>query len=164
MGKECDVNPWQKETKPPADDLERNPDAIRYVVVLENRITFQVDCQPDTIAGQMVGEIGRFRDACPLLPGGRPYCEYPVQWVVDHLEKSGFRVIAARRFAIRYKQRFVDSQIDMCAPRPARLQEQALAGALHRQGEEIRQRALSMIEAEGGLRNGFDYVLVAEPA
>lgn len=130
-----------------------------YVVGLEPYVT----AEPDTPAGKLVWEIGRFRDACLLLSGERPYREYPAQWVTDHVEAAGFRVLAARRFAIRYKERFVNSQIDMCAPRLAGLADRVLADALTRRGEDIRSRALAMVKAEGGLRHGHDYVLAAEP-
>lgn len=117
----------------------------------------------DTPAGQLVREIGRFRDSCLLLTGDSPYREYPAQWVVDHLEGSGFKVTAAKRFPIRYNTRFVNSQIDMCAPRLAKLANLALADALTAEGEELRARALAHIEQHGSLKHGHDYVLAAEP-
>jgi len=45
------VDRWQKEPKGRIGEPDRNPHAIRYVVTLDNRITFEVDCEPDTIAG-----------------------------------------------------------------------------------------------------------------
>lgn len=130
-----------------------------YIVGLEP----YVNTQADTPAGKLVREIGRFRDACLLLKGESPYREYPAQWLVDHLEASDFRVIEARRFPIRYKEWFVNSQIDMCAPRLAKLADRSLAEALTAKGEELRVRALTLIQQEGGLRHGHDYVLAAEP-
>ena len=47
---------------------------------------------PESRAGRLLWELGRFRDACILLSGGSPYREYPVQWVVDTLQQSGFAV------------------------------------------------------------------------
>lgn len=130
-----------------------------YIIGLDPYVNQDID----TPAGNLVREIGRFRDACLLLTGDRPYREYPAQWIIDHLEASGFRVIAARRFPIRYKQRFVNSQIDMCAPRLAKLADRSLAEALTARGEDLRARALDHIAREGGLRDGHDYVLAAEP-
>lgn len=131
-----------------------------YVVGLEPYVTGQ----PATPAARLVWEIGRFRDACLLIIGEQPYREYPAQWVVDHLEASGYRVIASQRFAIRYKQRFVNSQIDMCAPRLAAMRDRDLARTLAARGEALREEALAMIERDGALRHGFDYILAAEPA
>ena len=131
-----------------------------YVVGLEPYVTGE----PDSEAGRLVREIGRFRDACLLLAGEQPYREYPAQWTVDHLEASGYRVIAAKRFANRYKERFVDSQIDMCAPRLAKIADHGLAYALAARGEALRAEALAHVAREDGLRHGFDYILAAEPA
>jgi hypothetical protein len=131
-----------------------------YVVGLDPYVT----ARPDTPAGRLVWEIGRFRDACLLLAGEQPYREYPAQWAADHLEASGYRVIAAKRFANRYKQRFVNSQIDMSAPRLAKIADPVLAASLAARGEALRAEAMAYIEREGSLRHGFDYILAAEPA
>jgi len=131
-----------------------------YVVGLEPYVTGA----PETPPSRLVWEIGRFRDACLLLAGEQPYREYPAQWAVDHLEASGYRVIAAKRFANRYKQRFVNSQIDMCAPRLAKIADRALATSLAARGEMLRVEALTHIKREGSLRHGFDYILAAEPS
>ncbi len=130
-----------------------------YVVGLEPYVIGQ----PDTVEGRLVWEIGRFRDSCLLLAGEQPYPEYPAQWVVDHLEASGYKVIAATRFANRYKQKFVNGQIDMCAPRLAKIADRHLARALSDRGEALRAEALDRIAREGSLSYGFDYLLAAEP-
>lgn len=130
-----------------------------YVVGLEPYVA----AEPNTPAGRLVWQIGRHRDACLLLAGERPYREYPAQWAVDRLEAADFRVVAARRFAIRYKARFVNSQIDMCAPRIAALSNRSLAAALRAHGEALRRQALDHIADHGCLRHGYDYLLAAEP-
>lgn len=94
-----------------------------------------------------------------MLTGDKPYREHPAQWVVDHLEGSGFRVIAAKRFPIRYKERFMNRQIDMCALRLATHADRPLTAA----GEDRRVRALDHIARVGYLRHGHDYVIAAEP-
>jgi hypothetical protein len=130
-----------------------------YVVGLEPYVTVE----PADPAGRLVWEIGRWRDACLLHAGERPYREYPAEWAVERLEAAGFRLVAARRYAIRYKQRFVNSQIDMCAPRLAALPDRALAEALAARDEALRRAALERIAGEGSLRHGHDYLLAAEP-
>lgn len=130
-----------------------------YVVGVEPYVTGR----PRDEAGRMVWEIGRFRDAALLLAGEQPYREFPMRWTEDMLARSGFRVTAARTFAIRYKERFVNSQIGMALMRLERVEDRALAEALIRHGEAIRQHALAMVGSEGGMRHGFDYVIAAEP-
>ena len=70
---------------------------------------------------------------------------------------------AARRFPIRYKERFVNSQIDTCAPRLAKHGARPLAAALSAEGDDLRARALDHIAREGCLRHGHHYVIAAEP-
>ena len=117
----------------------------------------------DTEAGRLICEIGRLRDACLLLAGERPYREFPLIWVLGQLERAGFRIIQTRRFPIRYRERFVNGQLDMCLRRLERLQDDTLADALRGRVEALRERALSKLEADDGLRHGHDYVIAAEP-
>ena len=119
--------------------------------------------RPETRAGRVVWEIGRFRDACLLLAGDRPYREYPSPWVVDHVQRAGFAVRKVKHFTIRYKERFVNAQIDMCAPGLEALADRALARALGERGEALRAEALEVISAEGALRYCRNYVVAAEP-
>lgn len=120
--------------------------------------------RPDTKAGQLVWEIGRYRDACVLLSGQRPYREYPAQWAVDTLSRSGFAVRSVKHFKISYKKRFVNAQIDLVKPGLEQLADRTLAEALKARGEALRAEALEFIEAEGALRHCRNYVIVAEPA
>ena len=130
-----------------------------YLVGLEPYVSHD----PGTEAGRIIWEIGRYRDACLLIAGERPYREFPMEWVLERLEASGWRIIDVERFPIRYGARFVNSQIDMCLRRLEAMPNQALAAALHAQGEEIRARALAMSARLDGLRHGFDYTIAAEP-
>lgn len=119
--------------------------------------------QPLDEAGRLIWSIGRFRDACLLLAGEQPYREYPLMWAIDSLKRSGFKVTSARRFSVRYKQRFVNSQIDMALLRLGKLEDQRTADALTARGERLREKAVAEINARGGIRCGFDYLITAEP-
>ncbi|MEM9618900.1 MAG: class I SAM-dependent methyltransferase [Pseudomonadota bacterium] len=132
-----------------------------YVTGLEPYVP---TARPETRAGRLVWEIGRFRDACILLAGNIPYREYPAPWVVDHLQRAGFVVRNVKHFAIGYKEQFVNAQIDICAPGLETLADRALAQALKERGEALRAEALNVISAEGALRGCRNYVIAAEPA
>lgn len=119
--------------------------------------------RPDTKAEVIVWEIGRFRDACMLLAGGKPYREYPSQWVVDHMQGARFVVRDLKHFAIGYKDQFVNAQIDMCTPGLKTLTDRTLAQALNERGEALRAEALELISKEGALRGCRNYVIAAEP-
>lgn len=130
-----------------------------YVIGLEPYVP-QAPTDPD---GRLVNEIGRLRDACLLLSGDRPYREYPMHWVLRHLELARFRVIDAQRFPVRYGERFVVSQLDMCDQALARLRDRSLAVSLQSHAAALRDRALAFVTREGGIRHGSDYIIVAEP-
>ena len=119
--------------------------------------------RPADKAGQLIWEIGRFRDACILLGGDIPYREYPAQWVVDHLQVAGFKVQDVKHRNIRYKAPFVNAQIDICLPVLEKHDDQDLATALKKRGETLRTRALEFIEAKGSIDFGQSYAIMAEP-
>ena len=118
--------------------------------------------RPDSKAGQLVWEIGRYRDACVLLGGNVPYREYPAHWVVDQLKIAGFAVREVKHFDVRHKSRFVNAQIDLCAPGLERVTDRELAHALKIRGEALRAEALEFIKTEGALGFGHNYVIAAD--
>ncbi len=131
-----------------------------YVTGLEPYVP---TARPESKAGRVVWEIGRFRDACMLLAGKMPYREYPAQWVIDHVQRAGFAVRNVKHFAIGYKEGYVNAQIDMCAPGLETLADRSLAEALKGRGEALRAEALDVINDEGALRACRNYVVAAEP-
>jgi hypothetical protein len=130
-----------------------------YLIGLEPYVTRY----PDDEGGKLLVDIGRLRDACLLLAGELPYREYPSDWVVRHLEQAGYRVETVQHFPIRYRERFVNGQLDMCVHRIERLQDRGLAAALSTHVEVLRSRALGLVAQHNGIRLGADYVVVAEP-
>jgi hypothetical protein len=119
--------------------------------------------RPNNEAGALIWEIGRYRDACLILSGKQPYREYPLDWVLDHLQRAGFRPLAARKIPVGYKADFVNGQIDLCRPGLQRLADRALAGSLIAHGDALRSKALAHIETHGKLSHGFHHVVAADP-
>ncbi len=119
--------------------------------------------RPADAAGSLVWGIGRFRDACLLLLGKRPYREYPLDWVLAQLRRSGFELVAERKFPASHGANFVNRQIDTCRAGLERMPDRALGAALTAQGESLRASALAHIATHGPLRHGFSYVVAAEP-
>jgi len=131
-----------------------------YVIGLEPYVPYWPSAE--NTAGRLVCEIGRLRDSCLLLSGGRPYREYPAQWVLHQLQQAGFGIVEARYFPVQYGTRFVNNQLNMCERHIERLHDRALAHALRNHAEQLRQRALTFIEAHGALAHGSDYVIAAQ--
>lgn len=131
-----------------------------YVLGLEPYVSHV----PTDPAGRLVSEIGRLRDACLLLSGDRPYREYPLDWVLRHLQLAQLRTVDVHRIPVRYGERFVNSQLDLCSSALAHVRDRSLAVALQANVAALRDRALAFVSREGGLRHGHDYIVVAEPA
>jgi hypothetical protein len=119
--------------------------------------------RPSDEAGALMWEIGRFRDACLLLAGQKPYREFPRDWVLAELRRSGFAPVAGQRLAVGYKAYFVNSQLDSAKAAAERLADKALANAMVAHGEALRARGLAHIERHGPLAHAH-YVIAAEPA
>ncbi|WP_010627240.1 class I SAM-dependent methyltransferase [Halomonas sp. KM-1] len=118
---------------------------------------------PPTEAGRIVRRIGRLRDACLLIGGGRPYREYPAAWVQRQLGLAGFRTMDVRIFPIRYRERFVNTQLDLCLRQLDGFNDPVLADAMRAHVERLREEALPLARSEAGLPCGADYVIAAEP-
>ena len=119
--------------------------------------------RPGDEAGALIWEIGRYRDACLILSGQPHFREYPLDWVLGQLRRSGFEPIAARKIPTGYKAKFVNGQIRLCRPFLERLADQALGRSLIVHGEALRSRALDYIESHGSLGPAFHHVVAADP-
>lgn len=118
--------------------------------------------RPQDESGKLIYEIGRFRDACLILCGQKPYREFPLSWVLTELRRAGFEPTERRRVAVGYEAYFVNSQIDQCRAGLDRLADRALGEALIAHGEALRQRGLAHIEREGRLGH-HHYAIAANP-
>lgn len=119
--------------------------------------------RPADEAGALVWRIGRYRDSCLLLLGRQPFREFPRDWVLAELERSGFKPQATRQIVLTYQASFVNSQIDMVRPGLDRLPDQALAQALIARGETLRDQALAFLARHGPFQHGTSYVIAADP-
>ncbi|WP_019569434.1 class I SAM-dependent methyltransferase [Thioalkalivibrio sp. ALE11] len=122
-----------------------------------------VPSEPDTEAGRLVREIGRVRDACLLLSGSMPYREYPSPWVLRQLGQAGFRVMETRYFPIRYRERFVNGQLDLALRQLDHFTDPDTAESMRGYIEQLRARALPIARQKEGLKYGADYLISAEP-
>ena len=117
--------------------------------------------EPRGEVGRLVWAIARLRDACILLAGHRCYREYPMDWVIRSLERSGYAVDEALSIPIVYGARFINGQLDVCRRELPHFADPALAEAMSARIEALRSSALALSEREGGLRFGEDYVVAA---
>jgi hypothetical protein len=106
----------------------------------------------------LLDEVCRVRDAGILLAGHRCYREYPRTIVERWLERAGYRVLDAKEFPNRIGARFVNGQLDVAVRKTRLFKDLALADAMRRNIEALRERAL----AQGEVTWGADYVIAAE--
>ncbi len=119
---------------------------------------------PDSRGGQLIQEIARLRDACILLAGDRCYREFPLEWVLRHLELAGFVVEDAQIFPIRYGERFIEGQLDVCERKLPRIRGPArLVEGIRQTISSVRKRALDHASEQDGILFGEDYVVLARP-
>ena len=128
-----------------------------YVTGLEPYVPVVADDE----VGKFVGDLGRLRDACQLLARDRPYREFPAPWVVAVLRQAGLTVTSEKFYPIRYRKRFLDTQLQICEDRVKRFTDPSLAAAMSAHIMQMRRRGASLMERHDGLPYGRDYVLRA---
>lgn len=138
--------------------LRRHVGSRLYLVGLEP----YPETTPDP-AGRIIIEIAKLRDACILLAGDRPYREFPLDWTLECLERSGYRIEDSRSFPIIYRDEFINGQLDVCLRKLPRFPSRELASEMERSVAALRERALGVCETHRGIRFGFDYVIHATP-
>ena len=119
--------------------------------------------RPADEGGALIWAIGRFRDSCLSLAGLKPYREFPRDWVLAELRRSGFEPVAEQQVAVGYKTYFVNSQVDHAQAAAKRIADEVLSKALIAHGETLRARGLTQIERHGPLPHRH-YVIAAKPA
>ena len=138
--------------------LKRHVGETLYVIGLEP----YGDADSSADAG-LVTRIANLRDACLLHSQDRPHREYPRWWMVEELERRGYRVTSSRSFPIRYGKSFVEAELDVGLAALSKVPT-GLAKTLAAHERELRREALEQIERNGPLCWGFDYVISAKPA
>ena len=111
--------------------------------------------------GRLILEISRLRDACILLAGHRCYREYPDDWAQRALEAAGRVVEHSERMPIRFRERYVNGQLDVCLSKLPLIRDPALVASLRAHIEDLRRRALAFVADNGGIPFGHDYVIAA---
>lgn len=134
------------------------PGGRLYITALDPYVPLHAEDE----VGRFVGDVGRMRDACLLLARERPSREYPLEWMLHHVEAAGLKVIGGQKFPIRYRERWLQAQLDMCRARAKRFANSEVGAAMLKHADEMQQRGLELIARHDGLAHGFDYVIAAE--
>lgn len=107
-----------------------------------------------------LAELYRFRDACMLMADVRPYREYPADWAVRMLRKSGFFVEDVRQFPIIHGEASIERQVRNATNQLCRIKNPTLVKELENHAAGLRARGLALIR-QGPIHAGSDYVVCA---
>lgn len=119
--------------------------------------------QPDSVGNpdaKLLEQLCALRDSTLLLSGDRPNREYPRWWVVEQLEKSGFRVVSQASFPILYGRRFVEAELEVCR-RKLSLLPSSLQACFKKTEADLRETLLKRVKQDP-IQWGADYVLSVE--
>lgn len=112
----------------------------------------------DTPQGQLIIEIAKLRDACILLAGHRCYREYPLDWTLRQLTRSGFRIENVSNFETIQTRDFVEVQLNVAETKLEFIKDLQVAESMTSHIKKMRKRVYDM---KWGLRFGGDYVIHA---
>jgi len=118
---------------------------------------------PDLLDGpeNVFCKITRVRDACIKLAGDRCYREYPMNWIVRHLKRSGLQVIDTFSLPIRYTAELMTVQINVCRRKLGNFPTKGLSDEMSALLNKLEEEARIATE-DGPLLIGTDYVVSAE--
>lgn len=86
---------------------------------------------------EVITEVRRARDACIQLAGHRPYREFPLNWMIRHLEIANFKIIKSKSFTILHSEESILRQLRVAQSKLDLMPDPSL-----RQGMEIYLRHL----------------------
>lgn len=117
-------------------------------------------------AEKVVVDVARARDACILLAGHRPYREFPADWIIRHLKKSGFRLVGDgtwKSYGVVWKHATAKKQIDVARRKLPLFDDRDVAKAMAAKLDALDAAAAALL-GEKGVVYGHDYVISAERA
>ncbi|KDO32581.1 hypothetical protein SPRG_03055 [Saprolegnia parasitica CBS 223.65] len=109
---------------------------------------------------KLVLEMARTRDACILLAGHRTYREFPLDWILRQLERSGLSVESKAQFANVYTTATIKRQVQVGRTKLPLVQDAMLAKSMGKYLDKLDKQADDATR-DGSFEFGFDYVVAA---
>lgn len=112
----------------------------------------------------IIVEVRRVRDACILLAGHRPYREFPLEWMIRHLNKSKFKVNKTKSFSILHSSDSIHRQIKVAQSKLQLVANVGLRNSMQQYLNELSDmtRASCLSTQTGRIPLSFDYVISAQ--
>jgi hypothetical protein len=119
---------------------------------------------PDRAQGpaNIVCEVRRVRDACILLANHRPYREYPLEWIVRHLQDSGFKVLHTKKCTILHSEESIMRQLKVASSKLELMHPFAQDGMADYLNDISRRIKLACADMPNGkIPLSYDYIIEA---
>ena len=110
---------------------------------------------------ELILDVVRARDACILLAGHRCYREYPKEWLLSQLNKSGFAIECECDMRIVYNQQTVCRQINVARCKLPLFAHAGLANEMKQQLDDLESKVSKVFNNNRRFPIGFDYVITA---
>jgi len=110
-------------------------------------------------------KVNKIRDACILLAGHRCYREYPVDWVIRHVQRiPHLNVVKISQFPILYTHATILRQLNVAKSKLSLFPSPTLATEMEKAISDLEEESLMLTQrsSTGKLKLGFDYVIVVE--
>lgn len=120
---------------------------------------------PDEIAlpTKIVSEVRQARDACILLAGHRCYREFPLSWMIRHIDQSGMTVVGSKKFTIMHSETSVIRQLKVAQSKLSLLQNNPLRNGMDKYLLDLEARVKEVMKINGSkIALSFDYVMAVE--
>lgn len=112
---------------------------------------------------KIISEVRQARDACILLAGHRCYREFPLPWMLRHVEQAGMTPIASKKFTIMHSEVSVIRQLKVAQSKLSLLQNNPLRNGLDKYLIDLEVRVKEVMKLNAGkIPLSFDYVIAVE--
>lgn len=112
---------------------------------------------------KIISEVRQARDACILLAGHRCYREFPLPWMLRHLELSGMAVTDTKKFTIMHNEESAIRQIRVAKSKLSYVPHNAMRNGMDKYLNDLESRVKEAAKSNGGkIPLSFDYVIGAE--
>eukprot|EP00163_Fabomonas_tropica_P026370 TRINITY_DN4816_c0_g1_i1.p1 TRINITY_DN4816_c0_g1~~TRINITY_DN4816_c0_g1_i1.p1 ORF type:complete len:331 (-),score=58.95 TRINITY_DN4816_c0_g1_i1:25-1017(-) len=105
---------------------------------------------PDSPGGHDLLDVIRLRDAVLTVSGKGCYREYPLDWVLRHLDRAGYVIDHVKVFPITYGEPFAHSQIDVARRHLDMVEDPVTRDLFAKRIEQLHNKTTGMTPASFG--------------
>lgn len=112
---------------------------------------------------KIISEVRQARDACILLAGHRCYREFPLPWMIRHIQISGMTVMDTKQYTIMHSEESAIRQIRVAKSKLSYIPHNAMRNGMDKYLTDLECRVKDATKTCGGkIPLSYDYVISAE--